>query len=261
MARPARPWFRFYVEAFGDRKMRRLSPANRWLWVAILGAARESPEPGILLVTEDLPMTHQELADYAGVALREVNKALPQMAKLGLIALSDDVISVPKFNSRQFESDNVTARTREHRERSKEQDGNVPKNVRGNTPETETETEEKQGGKPPAAAKKARQLPADFVPNDANRRIAAERGVDLRHAFEQFADHHRAKGSTFKDWHLAFNTWLRRERPTGARPLALVTNADGSQVDADGIRYLPDGSVDESSLPPVEQSWMKRRPR
>lgn len=250
MPRPARPWFRFYVEAFGDRKMRRLSPANRWLWVAILGAARESPEPGILLVTEDLPMTHQELADYAGMPLREVNKALPQMAELGLIALKNDVISVPKFNSRQFESDNVTARTREHRERSKEQDGNVPKvvprNVRGNTPETETETEteEKQ------ARKRAHQLPDDFIPNDTNRKIAAERGIDLRAAFEQFADHHRAKGSTFKDWHLAFNTWLRRERPS----------ASVVPIGA-GVRYLDDGSVDDSSLPPVEQSWMKRRPR
>lgn len=250
MARPARPWFRFYVEAFGDRKMRRLSPSNRWLWVAVLGAARESPEPGVLLVTEDLPMTHQELADYAGMALRDVKKALPQMANLGLIALNDDVISVPKFNSRQFESDNVTARTREHRERSKERDGNVPTNVRGNTPEaeTETETEEKQGGKPPAAPKRAHQLPDDFTPNDTNRRIAAERGVDLRRAFEQFADHHRAKGSTFKDWNLAFNTWLRRERPTPGAPVLKVVTRD-------------DGAVDESALPPVEQSWMKRRPR
>jgi hypothetical protein len=248
MARPARPWFRFYVEAFGDRKIRRLSPAHRWLWVAILGAARESPEPGVLLVAEDLPMTFQELADYAGMPLREVTKALPQMLKLGMIALSDDTISVPKFNSRQFESDNVTARTREHRERSKEQDGNVPKNVRGNTPETETETEteEKQGGKPPATTKKATQLPADFTPNDSNRRIAAERGLDLRACFEQFADHHRARGSTFKDWNLAFNTWLRRER-AGVPQLTIVTRDDGS--------------VDPASLPPVEQSWMKRRPR
>jgi hypothetical protein len=36
---------------------------------------------------------------------------------------------------------------------------------------------------------------------------------------------------------------------------------DGSRVDENGVRYLPDGSVDEASLPPVEQSWMKRRPR
>lgn len=74
-------------------------------------------------------------------------------------------------------------------------------------------------GKPAAAPKRAHQLPDDFVPNDTNRRIAAERGLDLRAVYEQFADHHRAKGTTMKDWHLAFNTWLRRERPT-ARPAA-----------------------------------------
>lgn len=35
---------------------------------------------------------------------------------------------------------------------------------------------------------------------------------------------------------------------------------DGSRVDENGIRYRPDGSVDESTLPPVEESWMRRRP-
>jgi hypothetical protein len=64
------------------------------------------------------------------------------------------------------------------------------------------------------ARKRAHQLPDDFAPNDTNRRIASERGVDLQAAFENFADHHRAKGSTYKDWHLALNTWLRRERPS-----------------------------------------------
>ena len=69
------------------------------------------------------------------------------------------------------------------------------------------------GAGKPAARKRAQQLPDDFVPNDTNRAIATERGLDLRAVFEQFADHHRARGSTMKDWHAAFNTWLRRERP------------------------------------------------
>jgi len=62
--------------------------------------------------------------------------------------------------------------------------------------------------------KRATQLPADFSPNDANRRIAEERGLDLPAVVAQFCDHHRAKGSTFKDWNLALNTWLRREQPS-----------------------------------------------
>lgn len=73
---------------------------------------------------------------------------------------------------------------------------------------------EGEGRSATSARKRAHQLPSDFEPNDTNRRIASDRGVDLRAAFENFADHHRAKGTTYKDWHLAFNTWLRRERPS-----------------------------------------------
>jgi hypothetical protein len=244
MPRPVRPWFRFYVEAFADRKIRRLTPAQRWLWVAILGAARESPRPGLLLVTDDIAMTEQELADYAGVPVRDVRTALPLMEKLGMVDQSGDCIMVPNFSARQFESDNVTARTRKHRERSEEQDKDVPKNVPGNTPErrrafaseteAETETDKEQGGKPPEARKRAHQLSEDFAPNEVNRRIAAERGVDIRAAFEQFADHHRAKGSTFKDWNLAFNTWLRRERPSvAAGPGRTPFPVDGTKAEQD----------------------------
>jgi len=72
--------------------------------------------------------------------------------------------------------------------------------------------ENTDAGKP---AKRSRQLPHDFEPNDANRRLAAERGLDLASVVAQFCDFHRAKGSTMKDWNLALNTWIRRERATG----------------------------------------------
>lgn len=142
MPRPIRPWFRFYVEAFGDRKLRRLTPTQRWVWVSVLGAARESPESGRLFIAEGVPMTHEELADYAGVKLREIGPALDLMASLSMIAVDKNgLVSVTNWDSRQFESDDVTQRTRDHRERSREQGRNVPKNVPGNVPETETETE------------------------------------------------------------------------------------------------------------------------
>lgn len=233
MARAVRPWFRFYTEAVTDRKIRRLKPAQRWVWVAVLAAARESPEPGKLYMAPGIPMTRRELADYAAVSEREVSASLVAMASLTMVTVEGDLITVTNWKRRQFESDNVTERTRDHRERSKERSNDV----RGNTPETETETEteEEQGGKPPTPPRRARQLPPDFTPNDANRRIAAERGVDLRSAFEQFRDHHQAKGSTFKDWHLAFNTWLRRERPTEARPTRTLTHARDLELPPDGL--------------------------
>ncbi len=152
MPRPVRPWFRVYVEMFPDRKIRRLTPAQRWLWVALMGAARQSPRPPALFVADDEPMTLAEIADYAGMKEREVGPALEAMVRLGMVTVDEGVVSLPNFTSRQYESDNVTARTREHRERSKD----VPKDdvgtfqrssreqlnvARRNTPETESETD------------------------------------------------------------------------------------------------------------------------
>jgi hypothetical protein len=142
MPRPARPWFRFYVEAVGDRKLRRLTPAQRWIWTAILAAARESPIAGQLYVAEGLPMTHAELADYAGVKEREILPVIEAMTAMSSLATTDEgVVIVLNFNNRQYESDNVTKRTRTHRERSKERSKDVPTERDESTPDRETAEE------------------------------------------------------------------------------------------------------------------------
>lgn len=91
--------------------------------------------------------------------------------------------------------------------------------------------------KPPAARKRASALPDDFQPNDANRRVANECRVNLAAILPQFLDHHRAKGSTFKDWHAALNTWIRREKPSAAEPARLPLAHD--------LELPPDGLSDE----------------
>lgn len=106
-------------------------------------------------------------------------------------------------------------------------------------------------GERKAAQKRAHQLPSDFEPNDTNRRIAAERGLDLASVVAQFADHHRAKGTTMKDWHLALNTWLRRERsqPGNVQPLRAVAGREPGpgEVADDGtiLPPLPKGFFDQ----------------
>lgn len=132
--RPARPWFRFYVEAFNDRKLLRLTPAQRWIWVAVLGAARESPTAGTLLIAEGVPMTRTELARYADVKERDLDAALTLMEQFDMIDQSEP-ITVTNWSERQYESDDVTVRTR--KTRSKERSKGVP----ANAPDTESETD------------------------------------------------------------------------------------------------------------------------
>jgi hypothetical protein len=90
-------------------------------------------------------------------------------------------------------------------------------------------------------ARKAHQLPDTFRPTAKHMELAGSLGVDLRSEFAQFVDHHRAKGSTMKDWDAALRTWIRNAQRFGrggSAPLAAVD--------------------DPSQLPPVEQSWMRR---
>ena len=154
MSRPARPWFRFYVEAFNDRKLLRLTPGQRWMWVAVLGAARESPTPGTLLITEGEPMTRAELARYADVKERDLDRALELMEQFAMIDQGEP-ITVLNWSERQYESDKTTERTRKHRskEQPKKQREPVPTGVPRNTPETETETETEKPLAPKARAR------------------------------------------------------------------------------------------------------------
>ena len=129
MPRPARPWFRFYVEAIRDPKMDRLTPSERWLWVVILAAARQSPEPGYLMIAEGVAMGWTDLVRASGMKLKEVEHGTDLMTDMKMLAFEDGRWFVPAFQHRQFESDDVTARTAKHR--SKEHDGNVPANENG----------------------------------------------------------------------------------------------------------------------------------
>jgi hypothetical protein len=71
------------------------------------------------------------------------------------------------------------------------------------------------------SVKRATQRPDDFAPSQTHIDLAAELGIDLRAEWQQFCDHHDAKGSTFKDWPAALRTWIRNAakfRRGGADP-------------------------------------------
>lgn len=146
MAPPKRPWFRFYTEALTDPKLRRLTPEERWLYVAVLGAARQSSRPGWLMLTDSLPFEHEDLAELAGMTVAKVVKGTDKMQDLGLIGYEGETWFVPSWDARQFESDKVTERVAKHRRSNDDvtayrpgSNGDDPSDV--TPPETETDTE------------------------------------------------------------------------------------------------------------------------
>lgn len=181
MPRPVRPWFRVYTEVLHDRKLRRLKPEHRWLFIACLAIARQSPQPGTLLVGDGDPVDERDIADMAAMDLRVVKAGMRALISAGVLergsgedpddksrGSSSEVVekffTVPAWKERQYESDNITTRTRKHRstrgnaesdgvkERSNGTGRNVPTSFVGTPPDTETDTETENTPPPPAPA-------------------------------------------------------------------------------------------------------------
>lgn len=210
MAPPRKPWFRFYVEAVHDRKLRRLTPAQRWLWVAVLAAARQSPVPGVLLVGEGQPMDAVDLADYAAMPVKDIEKTLPAFEKAGMLT-NDGAWRVTNWNERQFESDCSTERTGKHRamqrqrnddatfhQRSKNGDGTADRT----RPEAEAEAEAELAQAIPVTHE-GRRLPtaaaAELV--EQGLAILAERRLVANGSVANPAGYRRAVSAGLRDEH------------------------------------------------------------
>jgi hypothetical protein len=120
MPRSARPWFRFYVEAAFDPKLRRLTPTERWVFVACCcGAAKESLR-GRLAFGEQQPYSIADIAQLADVRVDKVAAALNKMRALDMVDQDERGWFVVHWEDRQYESDSATERTRRWRERSRD---------------------------------------------------------------------------------------------------------------------------------------------
>lgn len=136
-----RPWFRFYVEAIWDRKLRRLPPAQRWVWVAVLALARHSPKPGVLLLTDESPVSHDDIADAAAVQPRLARAAVKAFLDAGMLDRDESgCMAVTKWDERQFESDETAKRTRKHRDGTSKEP-TMERSINGDVAPQKTEAE------------------------------------------------------------------------------------------------------------------------
>lgn len=155
----APPWFRFYTEAIYDRKLRKLKPDVRWLFVVCLSLARRSPLPGVLMLTESEPVDWDDLVDAAAMTLPAVEKGMTALDRGGLVKFDDGFLHawfVPKWDERQYESDSSTERVKRFRERQRNVSGNGS-GTRQRQSQRQTEITPptppaSQGGKPTGSA-------------------------------------------------------------------------------------------------------------
>ena len=127
-------WFRMYSEVLSDRKMDRaasISSLSRMeilgAWTGILCLASDSPVRGILLLTDTMPLTTAEIAEYVGTDSETLSAALEAFERLGMLSLdANGVYAICQWAGRQYESDTSTERVRKFRERQAEQVTETP---------------------------------------------------------------------------------------------------------------------------------------
>lgn len=176
MSPPERPWFRAYSEMTRDRKLRRLKPEHRWLWITVLCMAGASPERGSLFIGSS-PARLEDIADEAALPLAKVRVGMTELEVAGMIERNGSgAWHLRNWADRQYESDRSTERVRALRERRR----NVTSTVAVTPPESESDTE--------VVSHRARSQQGCGKPDDDDHSDIDPIEVTVRAVFERCAD-------------------------------------------------------------------------
>ena len=126
-------WFRVYHDIIDDPKILALPRAFRWHVIELLAVSSKQSHRGMLPPIK-------EIGIHLRMSTRKAGEVVSALREAGFIDVNGDGVTlhIHGWEKRQFKSDDVTARTAAHKERSKERSENVPANVL----RTETETEQ-----------------------------------------------------------------------------------------------------------------------
>lgn len=122
----AYPWFRAYSEMLHDPKIRRMSPAQRWVWVGLLCLASDSEERGTLELAPGVAYDLDDFEGALGVDAETVETCLAMAAKLGMIRYDGTKLIIVNWDKRQYDNPSdvpeaTRARQRKHRQAQRDE--------------------------------------------------------------------------------------------------------------------------------------------
>lgn len=118
------PWFRLYSEIIDDKKIERicrLTPFTKaeviGVWVILLALASESPERGVLLVSETVPYEMDDFVHITGIHQSKLEDLFERFINLDMLSESDGAYIICKWDNRQFKSDDSSSYVSKHRQK------------------------------------------------------------------------------------------------------------------------------------------------
>lgn len=167
--------------------------------------------------------SYKALEVVCSISNASVKRSIKSVGKKGLInilrtngrnncyTLNLELLTVPGSDSTGFTQTPVSLRS-DHPDHTDLPPGShrPPNNIINNISEC---TSVISLQKPPAKTrtpKNKSSFPTGMKIKEAHRALAISLAINVDDQFIHFQEHHLAKGSTFKNWDMAFNTWLRR---------------------------------------------------
>lgn len=224
----------FKADLWTDEDFVELSPYARLLWMGMWNYCCDNGH-----IADKSKQIKMRVLPTDDVNCAELLRELEANRR---IVRKDGTITVPNFtrhqkpDKRYFQTCDVPGCARPDGDSQPETRGGNASQPRGSqgprdeVNRSEVNRSDGEGGTAGKPAKKATQLPDDFKPTDKHQALATELGVDLRGEWAKFCDHHRAKGTTFKDWSAALNNWVRRAAEYGGNVRPLRTDNQGRPV-------------------------------
>lgn len=227
----ANSWLRLWHDMPNDPKWRTIARVSKQpislvqsVYIHLLVSASQNVTRG------HADVTTEDLASHFDVTEQEIESVISAMQ--GRVLEGDRISGWERRQPKREDHGNPetsaksaaerkSAQREREREKASQKQGVTTRHAesRNVTPDKDKETDKEYKTDPPVVPqdKKAIQMPKGFSPNEKHQQLAGEMGADLNSEFLAFKDFHVSKGSVFKNWDAALNTWLRNARKFGQR--------------------------------------------
>jgi len=242
-------WIRLYCDILDDEKISKISDFSYKIFTFLLLLCREREGNG------EIDMSIHDLSWRFRLPENKVKKAIIELTEIGI--LSDKVpITIAKWDSRQYKSDNVSERVKRYREK-KETLHETLQNKKCNVIETETETEtekkERKENTPDGSIpslktpkpKKTKYADSVWLTDDEHRKLQEAVGQkNLEVGISKLDYSITVKGGKYKDHYKTILNWHQRG--------FLTTNGNGNCGSPKKPQRLP---TPEEELEEFNRTW------
>lgn len=156
-------------------------------------------------------ISYSQIQKIAGIKSHEtIKNALNELLELGLIKVKQGNEKTP--NQYRLNDSYGTTKTVEHKSKGTTEIVEASTEIveQGTTEIVDTENNISKTTNKKTKAK-ATTLPNDLSITESQKEKCTSYGLDVNFLFDQFKNHHGAKGSEFVNWSMAFNTWINNE--------------------------------------------------